>query len=59
MLAKKEAEEQARIAEKIKKAEEQKIEGQMPTKQKYIKCVCSKCGEVFYIELDKAIIIEM
>lgn len=59
MLAKKEAEEQARIAEKIKKAEEQKIEDQLPQKKKYIKCVCGKCGEVFYIEFDKAIIIEM
>ena len=59
MLAKKEAEEQARIAEKIKKAEEEKIEDQLPQKKKYIKCVCGKCGEVFYIELDKAIVIEM
>lgn len=59
MLAKKEAEEQARIAEKIKKAEEEKIEDQLPQKKKYIKCVCGKCGEVFYIEFDKAIIIEM
>ena len=59
MLAKKEAEEQARIAEKIKKVEEQKIEDQLPQKKKYIKCVCGKCGEVFYIEFDKAIIIEM
>ena len=59
MIAKKEAEEQARIAEKIKKAEEEKIEDQLPQKKKYIKCVCGKCGEVFYIELDKAVIIEM
>lgn len=59
MLQKKEAEEQARIAERIKKAEEEKIEGQIPQKKKYIKCVCGKCGEVFYIELEKAIIIEM
>lgn len=59
MIAKKEAEEQKRIAEKIAKAEEEKIEGQLPQKKKYIKCVCGKCGEVFYIELDKAIIIEM
>lgn len=59
MLAKKEAEEQARIAEKTKKAEEEKIEGQAPAKKKYIKCVCGKCGEVFYIGLDKAVIIEM
>lgn len=59
MLAKKEAEEQARIAEKIKKAEEEKIEDQLPQKKKYVKCVCGKCGEVFYIELDKAIVIEM
>lgn len=59
MIAKKEAEEQARIAERIKKAEEEKIEDQLPQKKKYIKCVCGKCGEVFYIELDKAVIIEM
>ena len=59
MIAKKEAEEQARIAEKIKKAEEEKIEDQLPQKKKYIKCVCGKCGEVFYIEFDKAVIIEM
>lgn len=39
MLAKKEAEEQARIAERIAKAEEEKIEGQVPQKKKYIKCV--------------------
>ena len=59
MIAKKEAEEQAKIAERIKKAEDKSIEDQMPQKRKYIKCVCGKCGEVFYIELDKAIIIEM
>lgn len=59
MLAQKEAEEQARIAERIKKAEEGKIEEQLPQKKKYIKCVCGKCGEVFYIEFDKAIVIEM
>ena len=59
MLAKKEAEEQARIAERIRKAEEEKINEQLPQKKKYIKCVCGKCGEVFYIEFDKAIIIEM
>ncbi len=59
MLQKKEAEEQARIAEAIKKAEDKQIEGQLPQKKKYIKCVCSKCGEVFYIDYDKAVIIEM
>ena len=59
MLAKKEAEEQARIAERVRKAEEAKINEQLPQKKKYIKCVCGKCGEVFYIEFDKAIIIEM
>jgi len=59
MIAEKEAKEQAKIAEQIKKAEEQKIEGQLPQKKKYVKCVCGKCGEVFYVDFDKLIIIEM
>ena len=59
MIAKKEAEEQARIAEKIKKAEEKQLDDQLPAKKKYVKCVCGKCGEVFYIDFDKLIIVEM
>lgn len=59
MMAKKEAEEQEKIAEQIKKAENKSIIEQLPQKKKYIKCVCNKCGETFYIELDKAVIIEM
>ena len=56
---KKAAEEKAAKKHAEKKAEEEKIEDQLPQKKKYIKCVCGKCGEVFYIELDKAVIIEM
>lgn len=59
MLAKKEQEAIARLERQIEKEEIKQVENQLPQKKKYIKCVCQKCGEVFYIEANKAIIIEM
>ena len=59
MLAKKEEEAYQELEKEIKKAEIEQVKETLPTTKKYIKCVCSKCGEVFFIELDKAIIVEM
>lgn len=59
MLAKKEEEAKAQLEKEIKKAELEQVKGTLPQKKKYIKCVCGKCGETFFIELDKAIVIEM
>ena len=59
MMAKKQEEAMAQLEKEIKKAEVEQVEGTLPKPKKYIKCVCQKCGEVFYIELDKAQIIEM
>lgn len=59
MLAKKEEEAKAELEKQIKKAELEQVKGTLPTTKKYIKCVCGKCGEVFFIELDKAVIVEM
>ena len=59
MMAKKQEEAIAQLEKEIKKAEVEQVKGTLPQTKKYIKCVCQKCGEVFYIELDKAIIIEM
>lgn len=59
MMAKKQEEAMAQLEKEIKKAEVEQVKGTLPKPKKYIKCVCQKCGEVFYIELDKAQIIEM
>ena len=59
MMAKKQEEAMAELEKEIHKAEVEQIKDTIPQKKKYIKCVCSKCGEVFFIEYDKAIIIEM
>lgn len=59
MIAQKQAEQQALLEKEIKKAEIEQVKATLPTTKKYIKCVCNKCGEVFFIELDKAIIVEM
>lgn len=59
MLAKKEEQALQELEKEIKKAEVEQVKETLPTTKKYIKCVCNKCGEVFYIELDKAIIVEM
>lgn len=59
MLAKKEEEAKARLEKEIKKAEENQIKEQLPTTKKYVKCVCNKCGEVFFIDLDKITVVEM
>lgn len=59
MMAKKQEEAMAQLEKEIKKAEVEQVKGTLPQTKKYIKCVCQKCGEVFYIELDKATIIEM
>lgn len=59
MLAKQEAEAKERLEKEIKKAELEQMKGTMPEKKKYIKCVCGKCGEVFYIDFNKAVIVEM
>lgn len=59
MIAKKEEEAYQELEKEIKKAEIDKAKKTLPVSKKYIKCVCSKCGEVFFIELDKALILEM
>ena len=59
MLAKKEAEAQAKLEKQIEKAEIKQQQEQLPTTKKYVKCVCSKCGEVFFIDFDKLTIVEM
>ena len=59
MMAKKESEAIEQLQKEIEKAEVNQMRDTIPQKKKYIKCVCSKCGEVFYIDLDKAQIIEM
>ena len=59
MMAKKQEEAMAQLEKEIEKAEVEQVKGTLPKPKKYIKCVCQKCGEVFYIELDKAQIIEM
>lgn len=59
MLAKQQEEEKAKIEKELQKAKEEQVKMGMPEKKKYIKCVCKKCGEVFFIEFDKACIVEM
>ena len=59
MLAKKEAEAIAKLEKQIEKEEIKQVASTLPQTKKYIKCICGKCGEVFYIELEKAVIIEM
>lgn len=59
MLAKKEEEAKARLEKEIQKAEENHVKEQMPKTKKYVKCVCSKCGEVFFIDFDKITVVEM
>lgn len=59
MLAKKEQEAMKRLEKQIASEEEKLVESQEHKKKPYIKCVCKKCGEVFYIDYSKAIIVEM
>ena len=59
MLAKKEEQAYQELEKEIQKAEIEQVKETLPNTKKYIKCVCNKCGEVFFIELDKAIIVEM
>lgn len=59
MVQKKQEEAISKLEKEIQKAELEQVKGTIPTKKKYIKCVCQKCGEVFFIELEKAQIIEM
>jgi ParB family transcriptional regulator, chromosome partitioning protein len=59
MLAKKEEEAKARLEKEIQKAEEKQVKEQLPQAKKYVKCVCSKCGEVFFIDFNKIIVVEM
>lgn len=59
MEALKKKEDMERFEKQINKAEVKQFEGTIPQKKKYIKCVCQKCGEVFFIELSKAVIVEM
>ena len=56
---KKQEEAISKLEKEIQRAELEQVKGTIPTKKKYIKCVCQKCGEVFFIELEKAQIIEM
>lgn len=59
MLQKQEEEAKARLQKQIESAQEAHQEEKEQPKKKYIKCVCSKCGEVFYIDINKAYIVEM
>lgn len=59
MVQKKQEEAISKLEKEIQRAELEQVKGTIPTKKKYIKCVCQKCGEVFFIELEKAQIIEM
>lgn len=59
MIAQKQAEAQALLEKQIEKAEVKQIESTLPTTKKYVKCICSKCGEVFYIDFNKIVIVEM
>lgn len=59
ILAKKEAESKALLEKRLEEAEIKKAEGELPQKRKYVRCVCHKCGEVFYIDMDKINVIEM
>lgn len=43
------------MEKQIQKAELKQVERQQQVKQKYIKCMCHKCGEVFYIPIDKVV----
>ena len=59
MIAQKQAEAQALLEKQIQKAEVKQVESTLPTTKKYVKCICSKCGEVFYIDFNKIVIVEM
>lgn len=59
VMAKKQEEAMAELEKEIKQAEIEQVKQTIPQKEKYIKCVCKKCGEVYFIKYDKAIIIEM
>lgn len=59
MLAKKQEEAMQKLEADIKKAEVEQVKGTIPQKKKYVKCVCQKCGEVFFIDFDKITVVEM
>lgn len=59
MLAKKEQEAISRLEKQIEKEEIKQVEQTLPQKKQYVKCVCSKCGEVFFIDTNKLILVEM
>lgn len=58
-VKRKEDEAKEKLEKEIKKAEQKQDEIKENKKKQYIKCVCSKCGEVFYIEFDKCYLVEM
>lgn len=59
VMAKKQEEAIAELEKEVHKAEVDQIKDTMPQKKKYLKCVCQHCGELFFIELNKAVIVEM
>ena len=59
VMAKKQEEAMAELEKEVHKAEVDHVKDTMPQKKKYLKCVCKHCGETFFIELNKALVIEM
>ena len=51
MLAEKEKQALAKLEKEIEKAEVKQVKETIPQTKKYVKCVCNKCGEVFFIDL--------
>jgi len=49
---------QQKMEEAIKQAELKQAEITLPKTKKYVKCVCSKCGETFYIDVNKLVIVD-
>ena len=59
MLLKKQEETNALLEKKINDAEMKQAEQTLPQKKKYVKVICNHCKEVFYIDLDKIMVVEM
>lgn len=59
MLKKKEIEAMEKLQKQIEKAEVNQVKEMINKKKKYVKCVCGKCGEIFYVDLDKIAVVEM
>lgn len=59
MMAVKEEQARAELEKEIHQCEMNELKNSLPTKKKYVKCVCKHCGEVFYIDYDRIFIVEM